>query len=554
MQNKQNTLPLYGPLFFTIVLLLSVLRSDFIAAQGSEYGDFPFFESFLTTTPTYDIVRPDPRGGYITENSAKFTTTGLELTSNVLDKFGAVYVDNRILKSENGFFIEFEYMAHGGSGGDGISVFLFNAHTEPGIGASGAGIGYGYNRSVINSEFNYHRAPGLNGAYLGIALDSYGNFKGLRYQGESRVNGIPYGWAVQGTSYVEPSWNGSNDVTLRGAFQQNGITTGSGVPIRGMEVGYCGYPVLVTQCTTDNLGVKLDPADGFHKRYDQLRAKRGFEVRGGTKFTKSTDPGYRKAFIEMFPNGDKGFYVTVMIQHEQTRDTVIYDYNYTKSFDYYENSIPNEENTSYRLQDGDLNPTTAIRFAVAKRRLEVTLPIEVKIGFAAATGRGTLGRHDYHVIKNVGVRLPRAAEAYDDYHPDVDQSVSFVTFNPLVNDIAYEGLVRRNQPGSPIHIDETSFRFLNNDGTFSSSTSHTVIGQGTWTYDSGTATVTFTPVPGFTGDARVLYDIKGGKTTVKPYADEAYRSLPATIGVKFTVPSTSGRDIISNRMVTGKPK
>ena len=39
------------------------------------------------------------------------------------------------------------------------------------------------------------------------------------------------------------------------------------------------------------------------------------------------------------------------------------------------------------------------------------------------------------------------------------------------------------------------------------------LGTGQWSYNPGTGMVNFKPVPGFTGEATIMYDIKGALTT-----------------------------------------
>lgn len=558
MRTKINYIKIY-------ILSLFIISGSCIYAQ--DYGNFPFFESFLTKTPSHNIKFPKPTGGFITSNSATPDTNGLILTENKYTQFGGIYIDNHEITAKNGVLIEFEYMAYGGDGGDGLSVFLFNAlEQNPGIGASGAGIGYAYNRSVNGSQFGYLRAKGVPSGFLGIAFDSYGNFKGRRYQGESRVNGI------ESSVYTDAGlpigdWTSGDDVTLRGAAREKNVTNkadDTGTTIPGMSIGYVGYPVLATQHTSKNVGFIYNPYAIKYERKDQLKTKTPFSVRGGTYFEKSTDPGYRKAFIELYPNGEEGFYVTVIIQHELAKDTVIFDYNYKMEFPYLENAMPGESG-SWKVTDGDNNPTDFPYYRAVQRILKITVPLKLKIGFAAATGTPSNkpgapneAKNDRHVIKNVGIRLPRAAEAYDDFADDQEQGVSQIVFYPLRNDLGYEGVIRRDQKGSSEHLLPGEFRFLDKDGIpHSDPFYYAEPGVGTWQYVTAAhpndARVIFRPESTYKGNAAIKYNIKGGRTTPTPYNDEAYRSLPATIGVFIKEREIGpGRNIISNRNVTIK--
>ena len=524
----------------SFIFLLMPFSESRVYGQ-SIYGIYPFEEDFLSGTRPAGVILPTP-SGYITYNSARFTSNGLQLTPDTLDRFGAVYLNDHKFQSENGILIEFEYMFYGGDGGDGLSVFFFDASVDPGIGASGAGIGYAYNRTI--DQYSQYRVPGLNGAYMGVAFDSFGNFKAMRFQGESRVNGIPFGYAVSGSMGGEN--NKINNVTIRGArrplpVRRNYNETGD--IVNGLGLGYCGYPVLVSQYTEENMGFRLvNSTTPNYERYDQLKAKQGFSIRGGTTFNSPEDAGYRKAFIEMYPNGDDGFLVTVLIQHGNVKDTVIYDYNYRKEFDYYENALPEPDSYS---RVGDDNISEIPRFTPVRRQLIATIPDELKIGFAAATGTGILGRKDKHFLKNVRVSLPRAAEAYND-SVEVYEGTA-VTINPLENDIGYEGEVRRIQEGHMRHLDETTFRFVDPEGN-TYTNEYEVEGVGVWRYANGV--VTFSPRGRYVGVVQVEYDILGGKTTPVPYSDEAYRSLHALLYINYLENPMQPRNMITNKMVT----
>lgn len=527
MQNRLQVL-----LKTCIMLLLVACAGN---ASGQAYGNFPFQATFLDGYVPEGVIRPNPD-----TNSSSFQTYGLELTPAATSQFGAVYLNNNRFKAELGIYIEFEYMAYDGTGGDGFSVFFFNAEeASPNIGAPGAGLGYAYNRTI--DSYSSQRAEGLRGAYLGVGFDSYGNYSGLRWQGESRVQGISYTYynSSNGSGILGRSTD--NAVTIRGARRLTGLS------YYGMGEGYSGYPVMVTQRTVANEGVVLSENNTTPQYIvnNQLKSEGTFAIRGGQAFERPTDPGYRKAYIEMFPNGDSGFYLSVMIEHDNVKDTVIYDYNYRKEFYYYENAYYNNTGDNYTGTGIPQNPVRTL--------LQTQLPVELKIGFAGSTGAQT----DRHVIKNVSIRLPRSAEARDDFADDIFRGTT-ATFKPLENDIAYKGTISRDQVGSSDNIDPATFRFVNEDGTPYLPSSgdkyvYAIANEGTWVYDEAAQTVVFTPLPAFIGEARVRYDIKGKDDSPNPYADEAYRSVPAVIGVDVVINSNPTRNTLSNKMVTSRP-
>ncbi len=553
----------------SVIVCLLLLCSSVIYGQ-SLYGDFPYEQSLLNGSVP-DIEFPVSQQPASNPNQAAFLPNiGLQLTPASQYSFGAIFVDKRQFSSGMGIKIEFEYMMYDGTGGDGMTMFLFDAsipQNQLEIGAHGAGIGYAYNRSYNGIkeikgqyiDFSKYRMKGLNGAYLGVALDEFGNYKGLRLQSDSRVNGIPYSGTFSGTTrgMKDGKYNTQNQVTLRAGKGPTFSTAGLGDR-------YTGYPVLITQSTNNRdtyLGNNTIPGfilDGAQNpsKYDLITNYNGelFTISGGSHFTDPSDPAYRKAIIELFPaprvnDQTDGFLVTVSIQHGQRTDVIISDYHYKEKFWYAENAIPDGSG-------GDNNGDDLARLDPPQRELDAKIPSFLRIGFAAATGLQT----NRHIIKHLKISLPRAAEADDDF-ASTNQNVS-VSLLPLENDIAYDGPISKTQIGQPHYIDVNTFRFRSIDGTVITGDTYTDSDGNTWkfTYENATSPmdrtvrVTLTPHPSFSGEAKIKYDILGGRFTPDPYADPAYRSLSATITVEVIKSPIVYRNTISNKMVTIKMK
>ncbi|SEG07728.1 hypothetical protein SAMN05421847_1469 [Halpernia humi] len=471
-------------LLFVCAFFIEAINS--IAAQA--YGSFPYNQSFTSGTQPGEITLLTPQNG---ANATTFTTNGMQLTPATLQQFGAVYVNNKQFTSSNGIKIEFEYGMYGGTGADGITLFLFDAAVgTPVVGAKGAGMGYGYNRA--NNSWPGNRETGLTGAYLGIGLDAYGNFKGQAYQGDRRVNGILSSTFTQQASHV----------TLRGKKGTLNLSNGLGL-------GYTGYPVLTTQSTlTGTTGAAtINPANGSYTTGAGLADN--FNLRTTTFTTNPANSDYRKAFIELVPNGAGGYFVTVKIQHGTTISTVINNYWYRTSYIYNENANP---------VTTDFN-TSVAQGADATYNLDTSAPTSFRIGFGASTG----GFADIHIIRNLKVTLPYAAISADDSFILCRNSAASI--NPLTNDVAYAGLVTGPPTSSSTNVDPASFQFIDAAGT-PQGTSYTQAGVGSWIYSSTTKLVTFTPVTGYTGTASIKYNIKG---LTAPYNDEGYRSEASTI-------------------------
>jgi len=566
MKNNLN-MPIRRYIIYLILISASCFISD-ITAQISDYGDFPYQKSLMDGQQS-DMEFPTAQKA-TTPNSADFIEgLGLRLTPSPANQysFGAVFVDKRRFSSDVGIHIEFEYMMYGGTGGDGLCMFLFDAAVDtPVIGAHGAGIGYAFNRSYNGKktiqgqeiDFRPYRMTGLTGAYLGISLDEFGNNKGIRFQSDARIGGVPYSGTVYGTTrgMVHAKYNTKNQITLRGA---KGPVIDASL---GMGDGYTGYPVLITQSTNNTDSVNnTNDRPGFElditlekPLYKQIKSYKGnlFKLSGGDVFTNPLDTAYRKAIIELFPapkvnNQSDGFLITVSIQHGRTTDVIISDYHYKEAFQYGENAYPDGG-------QGDNNPGDIVRLEPVYRPLDASIPDYLRIGFAASTGKET----NIHVIKNLNIRLPRSAEANDDF-AETDQSVP-VSLMPLENDLAYDGEIKKIQEGKPEYIDVNTFRFRDINNNIISGSTHTDSDGNTWTFSyenvappmDRTVKVTLTPNPSFFGEAKIKYDILGGRYTATPYSDAAYRSVPATITVNVKKSAVVYRNTISNKMVTIK--
>lgn len=522
MQNNKTVLVLLN--FFLVLC----------GVQGQTYGDYPYGEHFDSGIKPADVSIP-VSGNSNYPNRATFTTQGVRLTEAKTNQFGAFFVNNRQFSSINGMHIEFEYSMYGGTdgGADGFTFFLFDASVEsPTIGATGAGLGYSYNRAT--SSYSSLRNKGLSGAYLGISLDSYGNHKKRRYQDNSLVNGINWN---NYTGYI----NERNHVTLRGAkgYSINSSTSGTSSTI-GLSDGYTGYPVLITQPTG---GTSASLRRGIIKNDDGTFSTisnytGNFDLRSGAYTIDPTNANYRKAIIDLYPHENGGYLVTVKIQHGTTVTTVIENYHYKTSIDYYENAI-----LSYGDYLGNVGLGTSS--TSYKYTLDTTVPKFLRFGFAASTGAYT----DNHYIRMIEVTLPSSAKA----NHDSGSTYSGVATNidALKNDLGYSGRVSQNQVGSSAHLDKTTFKFIDNNGVATSNPyEYTEIGIGTWKYNTLTGVVTFTPVSSYIGTATIQYSIKGGLNNEMPYVDESYRSLPATISVVVDKPVNT--HVISNRFIQPK--
>lgn len=506
-------------LFFTLLPYFTYAQAD-STEVASIYGFYSYSNSLMNASAASELS---------IQGNASHTSTGIRLTPASTGQFGGLFINGRTFTSVNGLHVEFEYDMKNGTSlngvyGDGLSFFLYDGSvTNPVIGSPGAGLGYAYNRT--RELFASRRKAGLTGAYLGIALDEFGNFKSKRFQGDARVNGITgVTWAT-----------GASHITLRGA-------KGAAINTTGLGDGYTGYPVLTTRTTlsnSGNVGRILRTDRSYAATTNTLSSL--FELR-------NNNGEFRKVYLDLIPHFTSpattdGFDIKVDIQTAQNGIpvNVINYYHYPSSVPYTENANP---------QTSDFNNSDT-EGAATNQTLNATVPAFLKLGFAASTGAA----YQEHVIRNVKLTLPYSAVASDDVASTCkSQPVSIPVFD---NDIAYKGPISIVTPpvGSKNNIDYSTFSFTKNNETDLTLYRKKVTPEGTWSYNKSTGIVTFSPSGGFTGTATMTYSIKGktlkdsnGKI-VEPYGDTAYRSIPATITVNL---KTSGciYSVISNKMVT----
>ena len=111
--------------------------------------------------------------------------------------------------ADNLVVIEFDYLAYGGTGADGLAVVLSDATITPQAGAFGGPLGYGFKPGIA----------GFAGGWLGFGLDEYGNYSaegGSTNVGQRRqsvaIRGS--GSGTSGYNYLRGSCNnGSTNTT-----------------------------------------------------------------------------------------------------------------------------------------------------------------------------------------------------------------------------------------------------------------------------------------------------------------------------------------------------
>lgn len=174
----------------------------------------------------------------------------LQLTDAAGNRAGSILY-NKPVPASSGISVTFEQYQYGGNGADGIGFFLVDGSTSlTQTGGLGGSLGY----AQRNNE------PGVNGGYLGVGLDAYGNFF---TDGENRGANCPTGQRspTNVSGAVAP-----NVITLRGP--------GSGL------TGYCWLDATVPKPITNptHPGTTLNGGTGTLRAATLAASKRTVNV------------------------------------------------------------------------------------------------------------------------------------------------------------------------------------------------------------------------------------------------------------------------------------
>ncbi|MEZ7915288.1 MAG: hypothetical protein QMC10_11230, partial [Macellibacteroides fermentans] len=159
---------LYSRLLLSI-LLITIFESLFLSQVNAQ---FTITENFKGSSVGSNIILGGNPSSVLTSGVFDPVNNGwLRLTTDATNARGFAYIDTPF-PSSIGVYVEFEYKTWRSKaddtykGADGISLFLFDATKTFSIGAFGGSLGYA----------NQTNVAGLEGAYIGVGLDEYGNF------------------------------------------------------------------------------------------------------------------------------------------------------------------------------------------------------------------------------------------------------------------------------------------------------------------------------------------------------------------------------------------
>lgn len=453
---------------------------------------FPYEKYLTSTTKPPEIT--EVFGSDAPTGKDRYTEGGLVLTIKE-GSSSAFAFDELDFSSEFGLTIEFEYAMYdgelyNGDYGDGLIFFLYEGEKDMTIGSWGAGLGYVYRETA--PVHDWYAAPGMDGAFLGVGLDLYGDYKSRMTNPYETREGIAGSFRN----------GGRNHLTLRGANSMNNLKK--------------GYPVLFTKQLDNKRKDDFDnnyttatldysTGDYIFKATDNVNA---IEVRPGRTSTGAIK--YNRMVVQLIPEEDESaMYVSVTIADENNKMVVLNDFKYAMEFEtkYY-------DNVGYHFK--------------------TKIPESFNIGFAAACG----GANQTQAIKYVKVTLPYQAETnVATTFMCLDSSNKKVTLKPFDNDQFYSGKVKNPTSGnSAKYIDYDSFQFEDKDGFVLNAANKHYYNDpnvGTWEYFPATQEVVFTLVEGGQHNKQytINYSALGAKNNEGPFGSEYYRSASTPIVV-----------------------
>jgi gliding motility-associated-like protein len=410
------------------VYLLLILCTSTVTAQ------FPYFESFKNATASGINFGGAP-SAFLTAGGSAYNLAGLAHTGTPIDRNGQGYLrltsnsrnqkgyiySNTVFPFTQGLTVQFEYYIYGGTGADGISFFLFDATADPfNIGGFGGSLGYA---QITTTD---PISPGVSKGYMAVGLDEFGNFSNPsegRQGGPGQIAG---------------------SVTLRGKGDGAALTAGN-------------YSFL-TSTNTNTLGFNL-VGDLNNRQPD------------------STSVGFRRVLIDLSPNPNGGYNITVRI----TRG----------------------------------GPTLVTTTVINNFYYPEVAPSNLKYGLASSTGDQT----NFHEIRNVLID----SKAANTLVPPIATNDAFTICQGIVASVDVAANDRTTNAGGSINKASIDL----NPAETGLQNSFTVAGKGVFTIGEEN-TILFTPQANFIGTVSASYNIKDtfGMTSNNATVTLTYTAAP----------------------------
>lgn len=248
-----------------------VTTTPWIFGTGSAGSANPFLTARATTDPSANGL-PGSSTGVALDPSGSGV---LRLTNANFDQ-DAFVIYNSPIASNAGLSITFDFFAYGGTtrnatapaGADGISFFLIDGAASPTRpGAFGGSLGYAQKLA--------DGIAGIEGGYIGIGLDEFGNFSNPTDVGptgpQQRVGGpgrIPDSVSVRGSSGTNYAYLGGSG-TLSPGIDNVGATNRNDAARRArLDITPAG--LLTVRVDLNNDGDFLDPGEVALENFDAV--------------------------------------------------------------------------------------------------------------------------------------------------------------------------------------------------------------------------------------------------------------------------------------------
>lgn len=134
----------------------------------------------------------------------------LRLTQAVTNQATSVTFQRLYPATDNLVIVEFDYLAYGGTGADGVAVVLSDSSITPQPGAFGGPLGYGFKPGI----------PGFAGGWLGFGLDEFGNYS--NEGGVTNVGRRRQAVAIRGSGSGTTGYRYLRGTCNNGTTNQNG--------------------------------------------------------------------------------------------------------------------------------------------------------------------------------------------------------------------------------------------------------------------------------------------------------------------------------------------
>ena len=266
----------------------AVLAAAMTVGSVSQVYGIVISEDFTQPNTTQKWLRPTPGGGRWavhaplaggtpnTDNTACLTATGSSPGSNSLphcsgtsdapgkgalrltparqQKVGGI-VSDFSFPTNDGVDITFTTYTWGGNGADGMTFFLSDADRPPTLGASGGSIGYSC--SQTNPIFS-----GVDGGYMAIGIDEWGNFVNKGDNTNSGLGWIPNTIGIRGKGSLNFDYFANPNRFLAEYWKKRGWGSVSPTAERSWKQAWqdndAGYDMLRDVCKNGELTLKRE--------------------------------------------------------------------------------------------------------------------------------------------------------------------------------------------------------------------------------------------------------------------------------------------------------